>query len=218
MRYIGIDQSLSSTGVTVLKEGEEPSFFRIVPPKEFSVGVKRLSYITDEIRKIVSKIDDDLIIAREDYAYAGKGFAFSLGELGGCIDMKLYESINKNSRWRVKYFSIPSNTWKLLILGNGAVKKDTKYLLTVFNKTGKSFTSDDVADSYMICLAIKKMHWFDFDKLTDKEKFGMISSHIRKKSKITEATIKKLIDSSIFKNYVNQTLEEFLVFTGGKNA
>ena len=214
MNYVGIDQSLSSTGVTIMKEGEKPSFHSIVPDKENNRGVKRLSFISNCILNILKDIKGDFIVCREDYAYGGKGNVFSLGELGGCIDMKLYESINKYSVSNVRYYSIPINSWKLLVFGNGSVKKDTEYLLKVFNKTGVQFKCDDMADSYMIMLAIKKMHEFNFEKLTIKEKFGMLSSDIRKKNKITETNIKN-IEKIKFIDLVNKTLDEYLIFSGG---
>lgn len=215
MNYVGIDQSLSSTGVTIMIEGKEPSFHSITPDKENNRGVRRLSFISNSVLSLIKDIKGDFIVCREDYAYGGKGNVFSLGELGGCIDMKLYESINRYSSSNVRYYSIPINSWKLLIFGNGAVKKDTEYLLKVYNKTGIQFKCDDIADSYMIMLAIQKMHNFDFSKLSVKEKFGMISSDVRKKNKITEANIKN-IERTKFIELVNKTLDEYLIFSGGK--
>lgn len=211
---IGIDQSLSNTGVSVIKRGEKPLYFSIQTGQ--MRGVVRLDYITREIIKIISdcckdNVGSNIVICREDYAYGAKGDVFNLGELGGCIDLVIYNSVNRNSDSRVKYYKIPPNSWKLLVLGSGQVKKDTQYLLTVYDKTGEKFDNDNIADSYMIALAIDKMIENNTSDMTIKCKFGMISSSIRKKNKITERNIGS-IDNNVFNRLVNDTLKEYLIF------
>ena len=214
MIVIGIDQSLSNTGVSVVKRGEKPLYFSITTGS--LRGVERLDDIVKKLVDIISlvckeNVGEDIIICREDYAYGAKGDVFNLGELGGCIDLTLYNKVNRNSSSKVKYYCIPPNSWKLLVLGSGQVKKDTQYLLTVFNKTGEKFDNDNVADSYMIALAIEKMIGGFSEEMTSKCKFGMLSSSIRKKNKITEKNINSL-DKEIFNKLVLETLKEYLIF------
>ena len=78
-----------------------------------------------------------LLFAERIMHMGAKGDVFNLGELGGCIDLVLYNKVNMNSSSKVKYYCIPPNSWKLLVLGSGQVKKDTQYLLTVYDKTGE---------------------------------------------------------------------------------
>ena len=211
---IGIDQSLSNTGVSIVKRGEKPLYFSIQPNS--LRGVERLSYITKELIGIISNYckdnkDTNLVICREDYAYGAKGDVFNLGEIGGCIDLMIYNSTDRNSESKVKYYKIPPNSWKLLVLGSGQVKKDTQYLLTVYDKTGEKFNNDNIADSYMIAVAIDKMIRNDISGMSIKSKFGMISSSIRKKNKITERNINSVSEDD-FKRLVNETLNEYLIF------
>lgn len=211
---IGIDQSLSNTGISIIKRGEKPLYFSIKTGN--MRGIDRLSYITKEIIKIISdcckdNVGSNIVICREDYAYGAKGDVFNLGELGGCIDLIIYNSVNKVSDSRIKYYKIPPNSWKLLVLGSGQVKKDTQYLLKAYEKTGEKFDNDNIADSYMIALAIEKMINNDTSGMTIKSKFGMISSSIRKKNKITEKNIGR-IESDKFNNLVSETLKEYLIF------
>lgn len=211
---IGIDQSLSNTGLTILKRGEKPLYFSIQTGT--MRGVKRLSYITGEIIRIISDYcknnrDEDIVICREDYAYGAKGDVFNLGEVGGCIDLTIYNHANKNSNQKMKHYKIPPNSWKLLVLGSGQVKKDTQYLLTVFNKTGEKFDNDNIADSYMIAIAIGRMIDNNTNDMSTKSRFGMISSSIRKKNKITERNI-GTIDKEKFDKLVFDTLREYLIF------
>ena len=214
MIIIGIDQSLSNTGISVIKRGEKPLYFSIVTGK--MRGIERLDYITKQIIEIISgvckdNIGEDIVVCREDYAYGAKGDVFNLGELGGCIDLMLYNRVNTNSSSKIKYYCIPPNSWKLLVLGSGQVKKDTQYLLTVYNKTGEKFDNDNIADSYMIALAIEKMLIGKRDDMPLKCKFGMLSSSIRKKNKITEKNISS-IDNEKFETLVAETLKEYLIF------
>lgn len=214
MVVIGIDQSLSNTGVSVVKRGEKPLYFSITTGS--LRGVKRLDCIVRKLIEIISdvckeNIGEDIVICREDYAYGAKGDVFNLGELGGCIDLMLYNSVNKNSSSKVKYYCIPPNSWKLLVLGSGQVKKDTQYLLTVFDKTGEKFDNDNIADSYMIAVAIGKMINGFSEDMTIKCRFGMLSSSIRKKNKITERNVGS-IEKEQFNKLVSDTLNEYLIF------
>ena len=211
---IGIDQSLSNTGLSIIKRGEKPLFFSIFTDK--LRGVIRLSFIVDNILKIISENidlngDNKIIICREDYSYGSKGDVFNLGELGGCIDLFIYRKMVELNIENIEYYKIPPNSWKLLILGSGAVKKDTHYLLLSFDKTGIRFDNDNIADSYMIASAIKKMIDKEVNGESIKFKFGMISSKIRKKNKITERNISSINDDEL-KKMIEETLEEYLIF------
>jgi hypothetical protein len=213
MVTIGIDQSLSGTGITILDNNKEPKHFLISPDK--IVGVKRLDYICRNLIEIIANgiVENDgeqIVICREDYAYAAIGDVFSLGELGGCIDLSIYRALNPNGESPVTYYCMPSNSWKLLILGAGSLKKDTGYLLNIFNKTGLKFENDNIADSHMLALAILKM--LDIpDGLTIKQKMGVISSKLRKKRKITEGKIKDVADEEL-KELAKLTMKEYLIF------
>lgn len=213
---VGIDQSLSNTGITVMIRGEEPRHYSIKPDKQR--GVFRLDYITTAIKDILAKLslefpggNIDYVVCREDYAYGGVGDVFNLGELGGCIDLSIYKSANKNCTGdSVRYFKIPPNSWKLLVFGSGSVKKDTQYLLKAFEKTGIKFTDDNIADSHMIAMAISKI--ISKDKtLTIKQKMGMISSRIRTKNRVTEKNIGKLEEEKYI-NLIEETLKDYTVF------
>ena len=220
MIFIGIDQSLTNTGLSIIKGDESPLLFSIVPKKELN-GVRRLDYISFEICRLISQnltdlvVPDDIYISREDYAYRGTGNVFNLGELGGVIDYVIYKSINSIfvNYENIVYISMPINSWKLLILGNGSVKKDTQYLLKVFDKTGIKFDDDNIADSYMIASAMKKIVCHSFEELSVKEKFGMISSSVRKKNKITEKGI-SVLSEDYFNEMTKKTMEEYSIFRG----
>ena len=63
----------------------------------------------------------------------------------------------------------------------------------------------------MIALAIEKMLIGKRDDMSSKCKFGMLSSSIRKKNKITEKNISS-IDNEKFEILVAETLKEYLIF------
>lgn len=214
MVIVGIDQSLNNTGMTILREGHEPSHFSVIPEKGM-VGVRRTSMVSSRIRDIIAeaiKDEREVIICREGYSYgSASSSVFDLGEMGGCIDMKLFESVNRHGIGTIRYYNIPPNSWKLLVLGAGNVKKDTQYLLTAYNKTGIQFEDDNVADSHMIAMSMSKILTAPFDSLTIKDKMGMISSNIRKKKKVTEKNIGKITEED-FKELVRATMKEYLIF------
>ncbi len=207
--YVGIDQSLTNTGVSIIDGEKSPSFYSI---KSKSFGVERLSFVGNEIIRIISEFVSkagsyELIICREGYSYGSKSSSvFNLGELGGVIDVKIYESLN----FKFKYYVIPPNTWKLIILGSGAVKKDTQYLLTAYDKTGVKFEDDNIADSYMLALASKKFNSYSIPEMSPREKFGMMSAHVRKKYKITDKKVKLIEDKDLLA-YIEETKKEYLV-------
>ncbi|MCK9279247.1 MAG: hypothetical protein M0P71_01275 [Melioribacteraceae bacterium] len=207
---IGIDQSLTSTGVSVLKE-EEIFYSNVIKTAELR-GIERLDYICKFLANVVEEHTsqgEEIIVVREGYSYGSlldTNSIFELGELGGVIDMLFY--CNKNSIWsdrNIYMYIIPPSTWKLMIFGDGSVKKDTSYLLKVQELTGKRFIDDNIADSYMLAKSIKSIMGVDISSLNENQKYSLISPKLRKKNKITKTNIKK-IDNKLLFELINITI------------
>lgn len=82
---VGIDQSLSCTGVVVLGPGKTDIAWRKIQPGKLR-GAVRLKFIRDELRGFISALQPvPELIALEGYAYNAFGRVFELGELGGVI-------------------------------------------------------------------------------------------------------------------------------------
>lgn len=221
MAIIGIDQSLTGTGLAYISNDGVLVKNSIIKTGKY-LGTERLAFITDEIMKFCGEVNERFVIAREGYSFGSKGRAtFSLGELGGCIDLCLFKSNMPNL---VKYYHLSPNAVKKFCLGSGSIKKDSGYLLKVFNKFNIEFPDDNQADAFMIAqtlLGFLKASRFQSPEhikfvagLTLVEKEALIASILSTKgSGVTKATIKK-IDHESFGKYTSQTLENCLAFSG----
>jgi len=221
MSVVGIDQSLSGTGIVEISHDGN-----IIRQQLFSPGklleVRRLDFITNKICEFCSEIKERFVVAREGYSFASKGRSvFNLGELGGCIDLTLFRSKMPNL---VEYYILPPTVVKKYCLGSGSVKKDSSYLLLVYKKLGIEFPDDNQADAYMIAttlLGFKKamclkqgLDHINFVKSLDGiKKEALLSTLLSVKgSGITKATIKK-IESVDFAGHVSKVIGEYKVFS-----
>lgn len=209
MIYIGIDQSLSATGICVTgKDMQILSIETIVSDK--LRGVERLFMIVEHIKNIILQLEDDIVVVREGYSYQSKGHVFELGELGGAIDLMLY---NLKDKKNITEYVVPPTLWKKFIFGSGDTKKDTKYLLKAFKKTGIEFDNDNEADSYMIlkyfkCLIEDIISRDEKLELTTGQREACLSPDIRKKNKITKKNIGDINDSD-FKNLTEASICQY---------
>lgn len=168
---IGIDQSINSTSVCVIEEGNKPIYYIIVPKmtkKMMNANHDRICYIiydkidsnlNHNIRCISEKISQiitnklantkDIEVRMEDVALMAKGRSIiDLSILNGYIRCVL-------DKLGVNYKTIPPTQWKKELLGNGAANKDviiynwSKLDPDAYNQLS-GCKSDDVADSYFI--------------------------------------------------------------------
>lgn len=216
MAIIGIDQSLTGTGVAHVENDGTLFETKLLKVGKLR-GIERLDFITSEICKFIDSVSERIVVAREGYSFGSTGRAtFSLGELGGCIDLRLYSQKPGDI---VAYYTIPPTVIKKYCLGKGNIKKDSAYLLTVYNKIGVEFTDDNQADAYMIALTLLGFLMGRNDKMTDffeglsiEKKEALVSSKINKKgSGVTKSTLKNM-NHEEFAKYVGETLDEFRVF------
>jgi hypothetical protein len=228
---IGIDQSLSSTGVCAIDEDTmDIRKLYVVSAGNQKRGAARLDEIIIEMEKALvnsyvsfssQKPVDKIFIAREDYAYQAKGHVFQLGEIGGCINMSLYRMKKRSSEFfpgftgEISLYIIPISSWKGYIL-NETSPKDSSYLLKVMKTIGISFDNDNVADAYMLVRAaweLYKIAFLDGDMhcLTGRKKYFSLSPSIRKENKITERNITALSEDD-FKKYLRETIGSHRMF------
>ena len=151
---IGIDPSLRSTGICIMKTSTDYET-HVIKPKELR-GIERLDFIKRQIENIIKKYvgltsDTELIVAIEDYGFCSVGRNFELGELGGVIKIFFYE------------FGIPEcnirkvgiGTWKKEVVGNGRAKKE-EIAYYVKNILGQEFKTQDECDSFCIAEYIRR--------------------------------------------------------------
>lgn len=148
MVIIGIDPSLTSTGIAV-RSKEKYSFHSVItkPAKDRTVKteIKRISMISAMLINLIknNKIkNENLIVLIEDYGFQAKGKITKLAELVGILKYRL---LTHNMPFKI----VSIGTWKKQVLGKGNLKKaDIK--AKVLQKFGCYFESQDVCDAFCI--------------------------------------------------------------------
>lgn len=137
MNILGLDLSLTSTGYSV---NEATGTISIK-----NKGAARLSIISNEVINIcvANKID---IVIIEGYSFASRNSqAHSIGELGGCVRMRLWEK-------GIPYIEIPPTSRAKFATGKGNAGK-TEVISAVSSKTGRIFSgggADDECDAWVL--------------------------------------------------------------------
>lgn len=142
MRIIGLDLSLTHTGLVVLENGVVRAYATIVPKK--LRGVKRLSYIRKELKKVLIAYNPKLAVI-EGYAYSpNANMAFSIGENGGIVKRLLYLR-------EINYLIVAPKTLKKFFTGNGNASKD---LMDTYAKRdwGAKFETDHEVDAFGLAM------------------------------------------------------------------
>jgi len=140
MLYLGIDQSLTSTGLAILSPvSAEPVVLRTVEPKSLRGGA-RLAFI----RKTISECLAGRSIAQaamEGYNYgAGAGQLFELGEVGGIVKCLLAEL-------DIPLISVAPSQLKKFVAHKSSADKD-EMMAAVKDKWKLDIRQDDMADAY----------------------------------------------------------------------
>jgi len=137
MFLMGLDISLTSTGISMREETS------VVATKY--KGAERLSLVSETILNLCIDNSIDCVIL-EGYSFASRNSqAHSIGELGGCIRMKLWE---KN----IKYVEVPPTSRAKFATGKGNAGK-AEVISAISSKTGKTFIgggADDECDAWIL--------------------------------------------------------------------
>ncbi len=157
MSVMGIDPSLTSTGIVMLSANEE---FESSAIQATTRGVERLAEIREAIWDAADTwFELPRLVAIESYAFGARGAAmFSLGELGGVLRWSLYS-------WHVPYIDVPPSQVKKFATGHGNAKKD-EIMLAVYKRWGVEFHTSDEADAYVLARIALALTEGD-DKLTE---------------------------------------------------
>jgi len=140
MEYVGLDLSLTGTGMVKLSKDEE-----ILYKNVFSTGAstqieERILTISFEI---LSRIVYESMIYIEGLSYGSRGQKMlEISGLHYCIRCQL----TKDGR---PFKIIPPTTLKKFITGTGRAQKNLM-LLKIYKKFGIEFDSDNIADAYSL--------------------------------------------------------------------
>lgn len=136
MKIVGIDASLTGTGVAVFDNSLLTE--RI---KSEKMGVPRLIEIRGRVQEIIT--DTDLVVI-EGYAFAAANQAHQIGELGGVLRVMLTECV-------VKWIEVAPSQVKKFATGKGNAKKEDM-AVGIFKRWGREFKNNDEADAFVLAL------------------------------------------------------------------
>jgi crossover junction endodeoxyribonuclease RuvC len=152
IKVVGIDASLTSTGVAVWTGTE----LHTQSIKSKQRGCARLIELRDTLRGIV--IHADLVVL-ENYAFARPNQAHQIGELGGVIRVMLHEE-------GVKWVQVSPAQVKKFAAGRGNATKE-HIAAHVQRQWGRIFHTNDETDAFVL-VQIGRAYMGD----TDKELYG----------------------------------------------
>jgi len=146
MIIIGIDPSLTSTGICAMRDGVILSCEAVI--SKFT-GVKRLSdfkeqlipkccYVTD-----IEDIDEKTVVFIEGYSFGSIGRKEFIAELGGTIRLMLYEQ-------EIEFIDVPPTVLKKYITGKGNADK-VAMAIAVQKQYGIDFPTTDQTDAFALC-------------------------------------------------------------------
>lgn len=152
MRAIGLDLSLSATGVC----GPEGACV-LRPGKR--AGMERLAWLRDEVMALCctggignKRGTDADLVAAEGYAFGRHNQAHQLGELGGVIRLALWEA-------GIPVVEIPPATLKKLATGHGNASKG-EVLAAAIRRLGYEGHDDNEADARWLYEAAAQRYGF----------------------------------------------------------
>ena len=134
MKIVGIDASLTSTGIVVLN-----SDLHTETIQSKKTGPERLVEIRERIKGTVNGAD---LVAIEGYAFARPNQAHQIGELGGVLRVMFHEE-------KIKYIEAAPSAVKKFATGKGNAKKED-VVLSVYKRWGKEFKTNDETDAFVL--------------------------------------------------------------------
>jgi len=145
MNFIGIDPSLTGTGLVCLNEEGEIQNQQLIKTTPAMEIEDRLRTINNIIQTLINQyIVPAPIIYMEGLSFGAKGN--SIMQLAG---LHYFLRINIRLKPNIKYDIIPPTTLKKFITGKGNAKKELM-LLQVYKRWGVEFKNNNLADAYSL--------------------------------------------------------------------
>lgn len=187
---LGIDQSLSGTGLTAIRANfpnVEVVQTAVISSKK--KGFERLEEIISGMKAMVQEINPDLVVMEDVTRMAASASLSALVELAGILRLELY-------RMGIPAVIQNQSSMKKFSFGSGDTKKDSGYMLKVYDSTGERFATDDQADAFLHARLLANIVWIargeqTFDGLKGYQRDTLLAK-ARKESKLTDSKFKKL--------------------------
>jgi len=139
MAYLGIDQSLTATGLCLLGDDGTVRHLETIDPGKLR-GAARLSLIK---QRLLAEVEGSGVRggAYEGYAYDAVGRVFQLGEVGGVVQLTLHEL-------GVSAVSVAPVALKKFATGSPKADKDVMILAA--QRDGAAPADDNQADAFFL--------------------------------------------------------------------
>lgn len=148
-RTIGLDLSLTATGIAVLGHAGKVLSVSLCGSKP-SVGTgdtRRISLLAEEVLARCLPRPQDLIVI-EDYAFSGNGQITRLAEFGGTLKYKLQNEFHLPQE---RVCLCHNGTLKKFLTGKGNAQKQV-VMMSVLKRWGCEFRDDNEADAFGLAL------------------------------------------------------------------
>jgi len=175
MIHIGLDLSLSGTGVVVLNDGKivVEKLIKSKPTKNktYKEEIERILTIKMEIVKIVELYEPQLVLI-EGMAFMARNTT-ALVQLAG-LNYLIREYL---FQYNIPFAIVAPTSVKKFITGNGAAKKDVM-LMEVYKKYDIAFVDDNLADAFSLAKIGESLYSDDKFNKTEQEVINLIKQQI----------------------------------------
>jgi len=142
MVFIGLDPSLTATGVVVISEDYQILHKDVLSTPIF--GVERLYHLEVKLNKILDKYKKEpKFSAIERGAYKEEGRIFDLGEWSGVLKVNIFKR-------EVDTIVVAPLQLKKYVTGKGVSKGKAVILLDIYKYWKEEFRDDNLADAYVL--------------------------------------------------------------------
>lgn len=149
---LAIDQSLTSSGICLLREGGHESL-SLTP--ENITGVPRLQWIVTKFRALLDTYTPNVIVM-EGYSFgSNQSRSHALGELGGVLRLTV-NAFNRD--FPTTLYVVPPTSLKKFTTGKGNSKKQ-EVLLNIYKRWGIEFSDDNQADAFALAMFASQLHY-----------------------------------------------------------
>lgn len=146
MTYIGIDLSLTGTGVVVLTNGKVvEKLIKSKPTKNktYTEEIERILNIKKQIISVIEEHEPELVLI-EGMAFMARNTT-ALVQLAG-LNYLIREYL---FQYNIPFAIVAPTSLKKFITGNGAAKKDVM-LMEIYKKYDIAFVDDNIADGFAL--------------------------------------------------------------------
>lgn len=147
--YMGVDASLTGTGVAITSEDGFVFSTTLAPPKGHT-GVVRLAWLRDQLLDIALTYQPTKICV-EGYAFSRmQSQAHKIGEWGGTLRLALWEA-------GFDVWSLSPSALKKVATGKGNTKGKGPVAMALYKLTGVDLShADDEADAAWLAIAVQQ--------------------------------------------------------------